>query len=94
MLSAKEAALAHLRLPDSGAARAHAHFRLAQCLKAKGKDDEAAVHFAEANCLHPRSWNIFRQSAAKAGQAAWLRARISGHVSTLWARTPITCRST
>ena len=75
----KEAAQAHLRLPDPGATRAHAHFRLAQHLKLKGKDDEAAEHFAEASRLHPRSWNIFRQSATKAasglaaGQDFWAR---------------------
>ena len=75
----KVAAQAHLRLPDAGAAQAHAHFRLAQYLKLNGKSDEAARHFAEASRLHPRSWNIFRQSATKAasglaaGQDFWTR---------------------
>jgi hypothetical protein len=79
-----EAARAHLRLPDAGAARAHAHFRLAQYLRLKGEDDEAAVHFAEATRLHPRSWNIFRQSATKAasglaaGQDFWARVDALG----------------
>lgn len=58
-------ARAHLRLPDENAARAHVHFRLAQHLKLKGKVVEAAHHFAEASRLHPRLWNIFRQSATK-----------------------------
>jgi hypothetical protein len=75
----RSAAQAHLRLPDAGAAQAHAHFRLAQHLKLMGNDAEAALHFAEANRLHPRSWNIFRQSATKsanglaAGQDFWDR---------------------
>ena len=80
----KAAAQAHLRLPDAGAAEAHAHFRLAQHLKLKGKDGEAARHFAEASRLHPRSWNIFRQSATKAasglaaGQDFWARVDALG----------------
>jgi tetratricopeptide (TPR) repeat protein len=60
-----KAAQAHLRLPDENAALGHAHFRLAQHLKLKGRDDEARRHFDEASRLHPNSWNIFRQSAAK-----------------------------
>ncbi len=80
----KHAARAHLRLPDANAAWAHAHFRLAQHLKLKGKDDEASMHFAEASRLHPRSWNIFRQSAAKAesglaaGEDFWTRVDALG----------------
>lgn len=80
----RAAARAHLRLPDAAAAQAHAHFRLAQHLKLTGKDDEAAVHFAEASRLHPRSWNIFRQSATKAasglaaGEDFWTRVDALG----------------
>lgn len=62
----KTAARAKQRLPDSNAALAHAHFRLAQHLKQAGNEAEARRHFEEANRLHPDSWNIFRQSAAKA----------------------------
>lgn len=78
------AARAHLRRPDAGAAQAHAHFTLAQHLKRAGHDDEAAVHFAEANRLHPRSWTIFRQSATKlangsaAGADFWARVEALG----------------
>lgn len=54
------------RLPDSNVALGHAHFRLAQHLKQAGNEVEARRHFDEANRLHPDSWNIFRQSAAKA----------------------------
>lgn len=81
----RQAARAHLRLPDDGAARAHAHFRLAQHLKLSAKGDEAAVHFAEASRLHPRSWNIFRQSAPKAasglaaGEDFWKRVDALGN---------------
>jgi AhpC/TSA family len=73
------AARAHLRRPDDGAAEAHAHFRLAQHLKVEGRDEEAARHYAEASRLHPQSWTIFRQAAAKmdsglaAGPDFWAR---------------------
>lgn len=72
-------ALAHLRVPDENAAQAHVHFRLAQHLKKQGQDDEAAAHFGEARRLHPQSWTIFRQSAAKmegglaVGEEFWAR---------------------
>lgn len=59
------AARARMRLPDDGVAVAHVHFRLGQALVRAGKADEAAVHFAEASRLHPESWNIWRQAAAK-----------------------------
>jgi hypothetical protein len=58
-------ARATLRRPDADAAQAHVHFRLAQYLKLNGNEDEAAFHYAEACRLHPMSWTIFRQSAAK-----------------------------
>lgn len=78
------AARARQRLPDSNAALAHAHFRLAQHLKQAGNDAEARRHFDEANRLHPDSWNIFRQSAAKApsglaaGPEFWARVDALG----------------
>lgn len=78
------AARARQRLPDSNAALAHAHFRLAQHLKQAGNDAEARRHFEEANRLHPDSWNIFRQSAAKApsglaaGPEFWARVDALG----------------
>ena len=80
----RAAARSHLRVPDSDAALAHAHFRLAQHLKLKGKTEEAERHFGEASRLHPRSWNIFRQSATKAasglaaGQDFWSRVDALG----------------
>ena len=54
-----------LRLPDEAMAQAHAHFRLAQALLRKGNSKEAARHFGEASRLHPESWTIWRQAAAK-----------------------------
>lgn len=59
------AARARLRRPDEGAAAAHVRFRLAQHLKLQGRAEEALSHFAEASRLHPQSWTIFRQAAAK-----------------------------
>ena len=56
---------ARTRLPDDSVATAHAHFRLAQHLARGGNTDEAKVHFTEASRLHPDSWNIWRQGAAK-----------------------------
>ena len=78
------AAHAHLRLPDAGAAEGHAHFLLAQYLKLKGRNDEAAQHFAEASRLHPRSWTMFRQAAPKSesgtasGADFWARVEALG----------------
>ena len=80
----RNAARAHLRLPDSGVAEAYVHFRLAQHLRLAGRDDEAAVHFAQASRLHPSAWNIFRQSAEKAenglatGEDFWKRVEALG----------------
>jgi AhpC/TSA family len=54
-----------LELPNDGVARAHAHFRLAQALLRRGKEDEAALNFAAASQLHPQSWTIWRQGAKK-----------------------------
>jgi hypothetical protein len=56
---------ARLRFPDDAIARAHAHFRLAQCLLKRGRREEATRNFAEASRLHPDSWTIWRQAAQK-----------------------------
>lgn len=78
------AARARLRRPQAGAAQAHVHFTLAQHLKLVGRKDEAAMHFSEANRLHPHSWNLFRQSATKlangsaAGEDFWARVEALG----------------
>ena len=75
--------------PDDAAARAHAHFRLAQTLLKHAKREEAAMHFAEASRLHPDSWTIWRQAAEKnvAGLAAspefWARVDSSATAPTI-----------
>lgn len=77
-------ARARLRLPDAATSAAHAHFRLAQHLLRQGKRDEAAAHFAQASRLHPESWTIWRQAAAKdatglaAGPEFWARVDALG----------------
>ncbi len=78
------AARAQLRHPDANATQAHVHFRLAQHLKAEGRNEAADAHFAEASRLHPRSWTIFRQAAPKlangtaAGPDFWARVEALG----------------
>ena len=77
-------ARARLRLPDAAIAEAHAHFRLAEHLLRRGKNDEAVVHFAEASRLHPDSWTIWRQAAKKdatglaSGPEFWARVDALG----------------
>lgn len=81
---APAAARDQLRLPDEKAARGHAHFRLAQHLRARGNEAEAKRHFDEASRLHPESWTIFRQGATKlangtaAGPEFWARVDALG----------------
>lgn len=60
---------ARARLPEitPEIARAHAEFRLGIWLRRHGREDEAAVHLAEASRLHPDSWNMYRQAAPKDG---------------------------
>jgi hypothetical protein len=58
-----EAAKAHLTLPVEDIARAHAHFRLGQLLRRRGRAAAAEAQFGEARRLHPDSWNIWRQTA-------------------------------
>jgi hypothetical protein len=59
------AAQGHLRRPDDNIALAHTHFQLGNYLLRNGHDDAARRHFDEAKRLHPDSWNIWRQTAAK-----------------------------
>ena len=60
-----QSASARVSLPDDDSAAAHVHFRLGNHLLRRGKNDEAALHFAEASRLHPKSWNMWRQIAQK-----------------------------
>lgn len=59
------AAQSQLRRPNDNVALAHAHFRLGNFLLHAGHSDRAQTHFDEAKRLHPDSWNIWRQTAAK-----------------------------
>lgn len=71
-------------LPDDGISLAHAHFRLGQQLLAQGQVEEAQAQMARASALHPDSWAIWRQAAAKdarglaAGPEFWARVDALG----------------
>jgi AhpC/TSA family len=73
-----------LTKPDPAIAQAHALFRLGQFLQREGQAGEAAMHFASAIKLHPDSWNMFRQTAAKdtrglaSGPEFWARVDALG----------------
>jgi hypothetical protein len=77
-------AAARLALPDATIAEAHARFRLGQHLLHQGQIDEAQLHLAEAIRLHPDSWAMWRQTAAKnerglaAGPEFWARVDALG----------------
>jgi len=58
-------ARARVALPDANIEEAHVHFRLAQALLRRGRADEAAAPVERARELHPGSWSIWRQTAAK-----------------------------
>lgn len=71
-------------LPSDTVALAHAHFRLGQWLLREGRVDEAQAQWAEATRLHPDSWAMWRQAAAKnerglaAGPEFWARVDALG----------------
>lgn len=81
-----DAGSAQARLPQTTPqiVQAHAHFRLGQHLQGLGREDEAQRQFAEASRLHPDSWAIWRQAAAKneiglaAGPEFWARVQALG----------------
>lgn len=60
-----EAARARIPLPDARIEEAHINFRLAQALLRRGREAEAEAPVARARDLHPASWTIWRQTAAK-----------------------------
>lgn len=79
------AALAASRAPaDPAIAEAYAHFRLGLHLLRLGREEEARAQFERAIRLHPDSWNMWRQSAAKdarglaSGEAFWARVDALG----------------
>lgn len=75
---------ARLPAPSPAIADAHARFRLGRHLLRLGREDEASALFAQAAQLHPDSWAIWRQSAAKdargfaSGPAFWARVDALG----------------
>ena len=75
---------ARLTAADPVIAMAHAHFRLGQHLLRDGQTEQAQDQFAQAIRLHPDSWNIWRQTAAKdarglaAGPEFWARVDALG----------------
>lgn len=81
---APAAARACLARPTAEIAQAHAHFRLGAHLLSVGRAAEAARQMAEASRLHPDSWAIWRQGAARneqgyaAGDAFWDRVQALG----------------
>lgn len=80
----RDEVLARLHAPADTVAEAHAHFRLGRWLVQHGRGDEAAVHLDTAARLHPESWAMWRQAAAKnerglaAGPAFWSRVDALG----------------
>ena len=76
--------VARLKPAEPAIAIAHAHFRLGQHLLREGRTELAQEHFAQAIQLHPDSWNIWRQTAAKdarglaAGPEFWARVDALG----------------
>lgn len=81
---ARATLLARLAPPDESIAVAHARFRLGMHLLRLGRAEEARGQFEEASRLHPDSWNIWRQTAAKdarglaSGPAFWARVDALG----------------
>lgn len=74
------------RLPvaSEAIAEAHARFRLGRHLLLRGREEEAQEQMAAAARLHPDSWAMWRQAAAKderglaSGAAFWARVDALG----------------
>ena len=82
-LDAREA-ITRLPQPSDAEAEAHAWFRLGQHLQAHGQAGEADAAYSKATSLHPASWAMWRQTAAKdarglaSGTAFWARVDALG----------------
>ena len=80
----EDRAAARLKLPQTTIAEAHARFRLGLHLMHEGQADEAQAQLTEAIRLHPDSWAMWRQVAAKdkrglaAGPEFWARVDALG----------------
>jgi len=80
-----EGVRARLRVPDAAVAQAHVRFRLGRLLARASRDAEATAQFAEATRLHPESWAMWRQTAAKnerglaSGPEFWKRVDALGN---------------
>jgi hypothetical protein len=72
-----------LAVPDATIAEAHARFRLGQLLAEQGRGDEANAQFAEAARLHPDSWAIWRQNAARDARGFAVNAEFWARVDAL-----------
>jgi hypothetical protein len=83
---AMDEAQASAAMPQAGhnVALAHAHFRLGRYLCRVGMAAEGEAHIAKATGLHPESWAMWRQAAAKnerglaAGPEFWARVDALG----------------
>lgn len=77
-------AASKVKLPDAAIAEAHARFRLGQVLLRQGDADEGRQQIDQATRLHPDSWAMWRQAAAKnerglaAGDDFWARVDALG----------------
>ena len=77
-------AIARLPKPSDAEAEAHAWFRLGQHLQAHGQAAEAGAALSKATSMHPASWAMWRQIAAKdargfaSGAAFWARVDALG----------------
>ncbi len=86
--NALDARRAAARLPraSDATAEAHAWFRLGRHLQHEGQDAEAQAAFARATALHPDSWAMWRQTAAKDARGLAVSAAFWDRVDALGER--------
>lgn len=76
-------AMARLSRPTDAVAEAHAWFRLGQHLLRQGQAAEAGDAFGRAVALHPDSWAMWRQTAAKDARGLAVGAEFWARVDAL-----------